>query len=137
MQAIKQIYRNNEFQTFGISADIFLEVIDQVTKAEFDNHFYLNLIESLRVNDKGNLLIPNKNFDKVMQNINDLPELNKLKFFWKVYTSVQNGPEHVHWGLVSHELTKITFDGVEREQSEKTLRNLYSSVLGKEAMKKV
>jgi hypothetical protein len=38
---------------------------------------------------------------------------------------------------VSHELTKITFDGVEREQSEKTLRNLYSSVLGKEAMKKV
>lgn len=137
IEAIKQLYRNNEFQTYVISADIALKIIDQVVASNFDNHFFLNLFECLRAVEKDKLLKPNKNFEKVLQNIHELEELNKLKFFWKVYSAVENGPEYVNYNVVNHELTKVTFDEVDKVHCEKTLRNIYSSVLGKDAMKKL
>lgn len=76
---------------FSITADIALKIVDQVVNDNFDNHFYLNMFECLKVFDKENVLKPNKNFEKVLQNVHDLQELNKLKFFWKVFSTVENG----------------------------------------------
>ncbi len=52
LTAIKQLYRNNEFFFFTITADIALKILDQVVSSDFSNHFYLNIIECLKVNDK-------------------------------------------------------------------------------------
>lgn len=71
--AIKQLYRNNEFQTFVLTADLGIKIIDSVVTNNFENHFLLNLLECLRGVDKEKLLIPSKNFEKFIQNINDLP----------------------------------------------------------------
>ena len=68
LPAIRQLYRNNQFQTFGLQADLGIKIIDSVVANNFENQFLINLLESLRGTDKEKL-IPTKNFEKVIQNV--------------------------------------------------------------------
>ncbi len=72
LPALRQLYRNNEFQNFALQADLGIKIIDSVVGNNFENQFLINLLECLRGNDKEKLLVPTKNFEKIIQNINDL-----------------------------------------------------------------
>ena len=72
LPALRQLYRNNEFQNFVLQADLGIKIIDSVVGNNFENQFLINLLECLRGNDKEKLLVPTKNFEKIIQNINDL-----------------------------------------------------------------
>jgi hypothetical protein len=56
---------------FVIQADAGAKIIDAVAENPKEKQFLLNLLECLRINDKEKLLVPNKNFDRVLQNIHD------------------------------------------------------------------
>lgn len=88
-----------------------IKIIDSVVANNYENHFLINLLECLRGTDKEKLLIPTKNFEKVIQNIHNLTEVNKLKLFWRINHAVENGNEFVRHSVVSHELAKIKFEG--------------------------
>lgn len=72
LPALRQLYRNNEFQNFVLQADLGIKIIDSVVGNNFENQFLINLMECLRGNDKEKLLVPTKNFEKIIQNINEL-----------------------------------------------------------------
>lgn len=72
LPALRQLYRNNEFQNFALQADLGIKIIDSVVSNNFENQFLINLMECLRGNDKEKLLVPTKNFEKIIQNINEL-----------------------------------------------------------------
>ena len=72
LQAIKQLYRNNEFQTFVLQADLGIKIVDLVIANNYENHFMLNLLECLKSVEKDKLLKPTKNFEKIIQNIHEL-----------------------------------------------------------------
>lgn len=72
LPAIRQLYRNNEFQTFVLQADLGIKIIDSVVSSNFENQFLINLLECLRGNDKEKMLVPTKNFEKIIQNIHEL-----------------------------------------------------------------
>lgn len=131
LPAIRQLYRNNEFQTFVLQADLGIKIIDSVISSNFENQFLINLLECLRGNDKEKMLVPTKNFEKIIQNIHELNEVNKLKLFWRINHAVENGHEFVRHSIISHELAKVKFDGIDNLVCEKTLRNAYSAILGK------
>ena len=54
-----------------------------------------------------------------------------------MYSTVENGPELLNYGVLDHELTKVSFGDVNQVESEKALRNIYSSILGRDAMRKL
>lgn len=136
--ALKQLYRNNEFVSFVIQADAAAKVVDFVIDNPTENQFLLNLLECLRpTTEKEKIFVPTKNFERVLQNINDYDQVNKLKFFWRINSGVENGPTFVNHNVITHELTKIDYEGVDHVQSKKVVRNLYSAVLGKDALKKL
>ena len=79
----------------------------------------------------------NKNIEKIIHRIYHFTEVNKLKFIWSMNNVFEDGINLIDFSLAAHQLSKVSFQGVELLESQKVLRSIYNASLGKDVMKKL
>ena len=58
--------------------------MENVFHSDFKTQYLLNYFEFYRISDREHKIKSNKFFLKIIQNINDLNDVNKLKFYWSI-----------------------------------------------------
>ena len=72
----------------------------------------MNYFEFFRITEKEKQLKSNKNFDKILQNIHNLNDVNKLKFYRSLPVIFENGFDLINYNDLCSELSKIGFQGI-------------------------
>ena len=65
--------------------------MENVVLSNFKTQYLLNYFEYYRITEREHKIKSNKNFEKILQNINDLNDVNKLKFYWSLNNVFENG----------------------------------------------
>jgi hypothetical protein len=74
----------------------------------------LNFFEFVKISaEKDKQLKSNKNLDKIIQNLHNLNDVNKLKFYWSLPIIFENGYDLISYNALSSELSRIGFEGID------------------------
>lgn len=86
-----------------MQSDTIQKIIESVNATNFNTQYLLNYFEFFKNIDKDNQkqLKPSKNFEKIIQNIHNLHDVNKLKFFWSLPNIFENGHDLISQNLFS------------------------------------
>jgi len=66
-------------------------MLESVLNSDFETQFLLNFLENYKISERDKPMKPTKTLERVLQNIHNLDEVNKLKLMWKVNNIFEGG----------------------------------------------